>query len=307
MSTGRQRILDLCRRERDGRRLRAAVLAEIKPLVPYDFYAWLLTDPETRVGSAPLAEVPDLGELPRLVRLKYATSVNRWTALTPNTCATLVHSTAGELSRSWLWRDLMRAHGVTDVASMVFVDQFGCWGFLDLWRCGGPSPQFVAHERTFLASLCAELTTALRGCQAATFRAPPSSSDTVEGPTVLLLSAGLSPMQQTAQTDSHLRLLMPTATTAAPVPAAAYNVAAQLLAVESGVDTGPAQARAHLAGIRWLTLRAARLGGDDPRGESMIAVTMEPVPARDRIELYARTAGLTQRETELLHRLARGL
>lgn len=305
MSTGRQRIVDLCRSDRDGRRLRTAVLGEIRPLVAFDFYAWLLTDPETRVGSAPVAQVPDLGELPRLIRLKYATPVNRWTSLTPNSCATLAQATGGELSRSWLWRGLLSDYGVTDVASMVFSDQFGCWGFLDLWRCGSPA-RFSAQEQAFLASLTTELTAALRDCQAATFRGLPSPTEVVEGPTVLMLSAVLAPLGRTAQTDTHLRMLLPTPPTASPVPAAAYNVAAQLLAGEGGVDGGPARARAHLSGTQWLTLRAARLSGADPHDRATIAVTFEPVGPRDRIELYARANGLTPRETELLHRLARG-
>ena len=36
-------------------------------MVKFDAYAWLLTDPETEVGSAPLADVPCLPELPRLI------------------------------------------------------------------------------------------------------------------------------------------------------------------------------------------------------------------------------------------------
>lgn len=306
MSTGHQRVVELCRRERDERQLRAAVLAEISTLVPFDFYAWLCTDPVTRVGSAPLAQVPDLRELPQVIRLKYATSVNRWTTLTPGTCATLAQATAGELSRSLLWRDLMSAHGVTDVASMVFVDQFGCWGFLDLWRCGGAAPRFGPQEQGLLAALAPVITTALRGCQAATFAQPPSSTGAVDGPIVLLLSAELVVLQQTAPTDRQLRLLLPTEPGAAPVPAGAYNVAAQLLAVEGGVDAGPARARIHLADSRWLTLRAARLAGDDASDRALIAVTLEPVPPRERIDLYARATGLTPREAELLHRLARG-
>ncbi|WP_309116894.1 hypothetical protein [Saccharothrix sp.] len=40
---------------------------------------------------------------------------------------------------------------------------------------------------------------------------------------------------------------MPPAEGRAPIPASAYNVAAQLLAVEAGVDDHPPWARAHLA------------------------------------------------------------
>ena len=91
------------------------------------------------------------------------------------------------------------------------------------------------------------------------------------------------------------------------MPAAAYNVAAQLLAVENGVDDGPAQARSHLAGPQWLSLRAARLSGHGEPHQHIIAVTVEQVRPRDRVELYGRAHGLTRREREVLHRLTHGL
>jgi DNA-binding CsgD family transcriptional regulator len=300
----RERVADVCRRGLDSRTLRGEVLGEIRRLVPFDAYAWLLTDPETRVGSAPVANVPDLSELPQLIRVKYATKINRWTDLAANSCATLVQATAGELSRSGLWTDLLHGHGVTDVASMVFRDRYGCWGFLDLWRCGGTASQFSTQEQAFLSSLAAGLTAALRACQAATFAQPASPAGSFEAPAVLLLSGRLDVIDQTPQTDTHLRTLLPTESHASPVAAAAYNVAAQLLAVEDGIDDAAAQARTHLTGPRWLNLRAARLSGD--RERATIVVTVEPILPRDRLELYARTAGLSRRETELLHRLARG-
>jgi hypothetical protein len=52
------------------------VLAVLRLAIGFDAYVWLLTDPETLVGSAPLADVPCLPELPRLIRLKYLTTVN---------------------------------------------------------------------------------------------------------------------------------------------------------------------------------------------------------------------------------------
>ena len=74
------RVLRLCSSGADARTLRLELLAEIRRAVGFDAYAWLLTDPETSVGSAPLADVPCLPELPRLIRLKYLTPVTRWTA-----------------------------------------------------------------------------------------------------------------------------------------------------------------------------------------------------------------------------------
>jgi len=309
LSTARQRgrIAELCRDNRDSRQLRALVLAEIRQVIDFDAYAWLLTDPQTRVGSAPLASVSDLAQLPQLIRLKYATALNRWTTLSPNTCVTLAQAARGVLSQSLLWRELLHGHGVTDIASIVLTDRFGCWGFLDLWRRGGQPERFSPHDQAFLSSLGAELTAALRACQAATFIGTSSLVDRSEGPTVLLLSGALELLDQTPQSDAHLRSLLPTLAAAAPIPAAAYNVAAQLLAVESGVDSQPARARAHLDGTRWLTLRAARLRSQACPDQAMIAVTVEPIRPADRLDLYARTAGLTRRETGLLYHLARGL
>lgn len=89
-----------------------------------------------------------------------------------------------------------------------------------------------------------------------------------------------------------------------PIPAGAYNVAAQLLAVEAGVDHHAPTARVHLAdGIR-ITLRAARLGQTGAPDD--IAVTVERTPPEERLELLSRAYGLTTREAELLAQLATG-
>src|SRR5579863_2625029 len=128
-----ERIVTLCRSpSTDALSLRGAVLAEIRGAVGFDAYAWLLTDPETEVGSAPLADVPCLPELPRLIRLKYLTPINRWTHI-ETSVALLRESTAGDMDRSLVWRDMLSRFGVTDVASLVFRCRYGCLGFLDLW------------------------------------------------------------------------------------------------------------------------------------------------------------------------------
>ena len=78
----REQILQLCEGDAvDARTLRLEVLAVLRRVIGFDAYVWLLTDPETSVGSAPLADVPCLPELPRLIRLKYLTTVNRWTSM----------------------------------------------------------------------------------------------------------------------------------------------------------------------------------------------------------------------------------
>ena len=90
----------------------------------FDAYAFLLTDPATTVGCSPLAEVPDLAKLPDLIRLKYLTSVNRWTGLPMSGCASLQQATGGRPEQSLLWREDLAELGVLDVVSMVFTDRF---------------------------------------------------------------------------------------------------------------------------------------------------------------------------------------
>ncbi len=277
----------------ESRALRSAALAEIGRVVPFDACVWPLTDPETSVGMAPLASVPPalMPDLPTLIRLKYLTPVNRWTALSR---AARLDAPAASL----MWRELLHAHGVTDIASVVFRDRYGCWAFLDLWRLGGT---FTAAELAFLDDVAALLTEQLRRCVAGCFE----TTGTLEpGPVILVLDAGLRVLGQTPRTNDYLARLLPD-TDPNPVPAAAYNVAAQLVAVENGVDGQPPLARMHLAGGRWLTMRAARLGPAFDQ-DAQIAVTLEDTSLPDRTAVLARACGLSARETELLNQLSTG-
>ena len=86
------------------------------------------------------------------------------------------------------------------------------------------------------------------------------------------------------------------------MPACAYNVAAQLLAREAGVDDHEAMARVHLAGGVWLTLRASRVSPGH-----VIAVAIERSTSAERLDVFSRSHGLSAREEELLSFLAQGL
>jgi len=276
----------------DDRRLRVDLLGKLRRVVGFDAYAFLVTDPETAVGSSPLADVPMplLGALPRLIRAKYLTAANRWTTLDPGQVALL--STVGDGDPL---RALLSEHGVTDVVSLVFRDRFGRWGFLDLWRAGDV---FTAADARRVAAFAGPVTAVLREAQAATFVARPSSASR-PGPVVLLLSPELEVIGQTPQTHEYLQTLIPAEQGRAPVPASAYNVAAQLLAVESGVDDHQPSARVHLSAGLWLTLRAARIGTD-------IAVTIEESTPAERLGLFTRASALSTRESELLTHLVSG-
>ncbi|WP_243754274.1 helix-turn-helix transcriptional regulator [Labedaea rhizosphaerae] len=281
----RDRVERLCAAATEATALRRDVLDALRRVVGFDAYAFVLTDPETEVGVQPLAELPVPSDIPKVIRAKYQSTVNRWTGLGPP--ATLTGPSP--------WRDLLSRYGVSDVLSACFRDQFGCWAFLDLWRRGGT---FAAADVESVASISAPVTRALRRCQAATFgsAAPARRVD----PVVLLLNAELHVVGQTAATAAYLRTLVPPPEGAAPIPASAYNVAAQLLANEAGVDRHPPMGRVHLADGVWLAVRAGRIDQDT------IAVSIEQASPGERVGIFARAFGFTARETDLLERLAVG-
>lgn len=295
-----ERIDTICQRHDDERDLRVAVLAELRSAIPFDAFAWLLTDPVTCVGASPVAEVPVLSDLSRVIRAKYLTTVNRWTSLAPGVAATLVGSTIVDRFDTDPWRSMLSAYGICDVASVVLRDAYGCWGFIDLWRRSGP---FEREECHTLGALSGFVLPALRRAQLDTFETP--STLDLDGPAVLLLNDDLAVVGQTDRSEHYLRALLPADVGRNVIPAAALNVAAQLLAVEAGVDDRPAQARVQVPGRSWMTTSAARISATTPKAPS-IAVSIEPTPPTERASLYGRFAGLTGRETDVLDTVVAG-
>jgi DNA-binding NarL/FixJ family response regulator len=305
----RARIDAICAEIRDDRSLRLQVLGVLREVIDFDAYVWLLTDPVTTVGVAPLADVPCLPELPALIRAKYATPVNRWTVLRLQSSAarTLSDAVGGCLSKSLMWRAILSRYGIGDVASAVFADQFGCWGFLDLWR-NNTSVPFSAADGGFLAAIAAPLATGLRRCQAGTFTDPATPHRPDLGPVVLMLDDDLRIASRTAASRAWLDALLPPEPDQKAIPASVYNVAAQLLSMENGIDAHPAFARTHLADGFWLALRAARLSADRSPADraATIVVTIEEASASERLELFSRAFGLSAREEQLFGLLATG-
>lgn len=301
LKRAREHIEDTCRTATDGTAFRVDVLDELRRVIGFDAHVWIMTDPHTCVGSAPLAEVPCLPELPAAIRFKYLTEVNRWTLLIAEgrKAATL----AASRDRSLMWRELLSHYDIDEVASCVYADRYGCWGFLDLWR-NEASGSFTEEDSHFLESIAEPVTAGLRACVATTFLAPAVAHPRGLGPVVLVLDDDLRVVSKTAASQDWLDALLPAPPGGSPIPASAYNVAGQLLAVEQGVDGHTPIARVHLGEGFWVTARAARL---DAAGDAAgIAVTLEESSPPERLDLYARACGLSTRESELLGHLATG-
>ena len=276
--------------------------------MPVDAYLFMLTDPLTRVGTSPLADVPMLPwpRLPALIRARYLTTLNRWPELLEGriAAASLLSATDGDPERSLLWREVQRDLGVVDVAVAAFGDRHGSWGLLDLWRTDGA---FTREELRFLGSLAPYVVPGLRSALARTFVDAPEQLLPV-GPAVVVLDPDLQVRTQTA--GAAAAQLNPPDEPMTPIPAAAYNVAAALVAAEQGVPVGDPWSRVHLGGSRWVSVKADRMGSaGDPGGRDQqdIAVSIEPSTPAERTDLFARVHGLSRRETEVLDLLGQGL
>jgi hypothetical protein len=238
---------------RDERELRVAVLSQLRRAVPFDAHVWLLTDPASCVGWSPVADVPELADLPELILAKYLTASGRWTTLTAGVVTTLIEMAHDDLSPTPLGPFVRSRYSIPDVASVALQDGAGCWGFIDLWR---RDVLFDAADRAALAATAAMVTPALRRALLPTFET--SGTSPVDGPAVLLLDDDLRPVVQTPASTRYLEALLPPGPGQAVVPAAALNVAAQLRAVEAGVDDHPPEARISVPERSWMTIRAGR-------------------------------------------------
>jgi DNA-binding CsgD family transcriptional regulator len=295
------RVERLCRASLSPKTLRERTLEVLRRAVPFDAHVWLLTDPVTCVGTSPLADVPMLEwrRLPELSRLRYLTTVNRWPELWRDGTPAAALAAGGDPARSALWRDVLDAMGVSDVLSSVYADRFGCWAWLDLWRCGHA---FTGDEVALVAAITGPLTAAIRAAQARTFVADAAPLQ-LAGPAVVLLDDGLRVTSQTATAEAALTELNPPGEEPidSPIPAAALNVSAALVADEAGVPVGPAWSRVHLGAGRWVTVRAERM-----TNAAQIAVTIEVSTVAERREVFALAHGLSPREREVLGHLATG-
>lgn len=225
----------------DDRVLRRAVLEHLRRSVPFDAFAWLLTDPDTTVGTAPLAEVPCMDRLPDLVALLY-TSAERWSANAPGTPYRPV-APGSQLAH------FLSVYGEYDVLSIAFADRFGWWAFLDLWREGG---RFSSEESELVALLAAPVTAALRASRAAMFVHQDADAPRATEPAVLVLGPDLIVQQQTPGAEAQLRALLPTEESrplvrTAVAPGKWISVQAARLGENIAVTVSPLEQREHCA------------------------------------------------------------
>lgn len=303
-----ERIAALDEARLESHEYRRAVLREIAGFIGLEAWVWPLADPHTTVGISPMAWIPCTEELPLLITLKYATTLNRWTLLptNPARALSLAAVTTGELSRSESWAGILCRYGISDVLSIVFADRWGIWGWIDLWR-GKGAGTFTGEEAAQVAALAPVITTGLRHCAARQFQAVRNVRAPTHEQAVLVLGDNLGIISQTHSAALWLVLLQRGPRPHQGIPAEVLNVAAQLLATEQGVDDHPASALVHVGEGVWARLSATRMNPLTGGAAAPIAVTIQDALPSERMAVFERCFALSPRESQLLELSARGL
>jgi DNA-binding CsgD family transcriptional regulator len=195
--------------------------------------------------------------------------------------ASLIEETNGRPESSARWREMIRPDGQLDELRVVFVDDFGRWGSIALFRADEP---FSARDRGILAEVVPLVAQALR---VSTNRGPVPDAP-VPGVVVINGSDSLETIDPTAR-----RLL---GSRDNELPGAIHLITACARRASS-----PQRARMH-SPDGWLLLDATPLDGEPGR----VAVIVQPAPNTSLVDLRLMAAGLSARERDVALCVIRG-
>jgi DNA-binding NarL/FixJ family response regulator len=207
--------------------------------------------------------------------------------------ATLFEATDGDLARSPRYVKLLEPLGTTDELRAAFVTGSSCWAVATLVRSsvGGT---FSPTEVQAIRDLLPVAAKALR--HAVTRR---RIVEHLTGPAMLVLTpdCNIESMTPDAEavlfdlrTDGVDDLVTPTAVLAAGLRAKSSRTNARVAVRARGVSG------------TWLKIHASPLGTD-----GRVAVVIEPAGSNDLVPILLESYGLTERETEVVLLIARGL
>lgn len=298
-------VVEACHRGLEVGRLRDAVLASLRAVIPVDAAFVATADPETLLFTGAYAEAPLDAATAAFLDNEFATEdVNRFATLATSHrhVAWLDDATGNDRFASPRYRDIMRPLGLGDELRAALVVDGRCWGYLCLHRQDGPLG-FTASEAAAIARLVPHLASGLR--QALMLQGPTTSEP--DAPGVVLLNEDLSVLAVTAQAEHLLSLVADPSPRRLPLPVPVYGVATALTALERGALHPNAQPTTRIPTTAgpWLSLHASRLRAR--RGEGPIAVVVERAQAQATAPLLLSAHGLTLRESDVARLVLRGL
>ncbi|MGY1606249.1 helix-turn-helix transcriptional regulator [Geodermatophilus sp. SYSU D00700] len=295
-------VLQACGRVQPPLALLGDVARAVRRSVPHAAAGWLVTDPDTLLGTAILADGVDPVLQRRLIEHEWCSDdVNRFVALAHRRrpVSRLSAATHGDLGRSARYRALYAPQGFGDELRAVFRAGGQCWGAVCLTR-GADAPPFAVADEVLLARVAGHVGAALRTSLAV--RDADRPGEPPEAPGVVLLDRG----DVHAVTGPAERWLAELPVEELPLPSVVYAVAARARRLAAGGDAGrPARAQVRGRSGRHLSVHAACLDPPDG-GTERVAVVLEPARRSEVAPLICALAELTPREREVTQLLLRG-
>lgn len=250
----------------------------------YDGACWHVDDPLTGLFTS----IGVVGELPGDYRT--AIELELFTddvakihevAARPVPVASLVAETEGRPESSPRWREMISPSGHADELRAVFVDEFGRWGSINLFRAGRP---FEQRDRELVATAAPQVAQALRVAAAA-------------GPAPGIPVPGVLVVDKADRVD----LADPTARTYLVGRDEELPGTVHVLAARVRHQGRSLRARMH-TDDGWLILDGMPL--ED--GPGRVAVVVQPAPSASVVDVRLLAAGLSEREREVALAVIRG-
>lgn len=290
----RDRLLAADADERPLTELLCDVLEALHGLATFSIGALLLTDTDSMLPFGGVVEGLDPSQCApfwdnELLDPDFA----KFSALARSAepVATLSQLTDGDLARSPRYRKLYEPAGGGDEIRVAFTTGTSCWAVAALVRSAELGPFPAAEPRAILELV----PVAARAIRSAVMRRDRATAD--QTPTMLVIDSDASLVSATPGAADVLAEL---ATQGVDIDVPTVVLAAARRADNLKNATG-ISLRARGTSGRWFRLHAAPLGDDH------VAVVVEPAGPGDLVSIVLESYGLTERESEVVPLLARGM
>lgn len=292
----RDRMLSVVGDEVSEAEVLAELVAALHEIVTFSWCAVIRTDPETMLPSAGVVEGFASGdcvpfwdnELLDPDFLKFNDLARRHDPV-----ATLYDATDGDLTRSPRYLKLYAGIEADDELRFAFTSGTTCWAVGTLIRPAGagPFPPAEVQEVRDLAPV------AVRAIRQAAGRMQDGAG--AAGPAMIVVDGDGAIRSTTDGAEHYLHDLRTAGLVGAATPTPLVAAARR---AKSNRSSSRIAVRARGASGRWLKLHASPLG---PDGD--VAVMIEPARPADLVPILLESYGLTERESEVVFLLARGL
>jgi DNA-binding CsgD family transcriptional regulator len=293
-------IVSVCHQGHPPERLKAEVLALLRPVLPVDALWWATSDPATLLFTQAYSEGIPHQSIPYLVNNEFlGRDANQWTELIhwSGGVRSLAGATGGRLELSARFRDVFQPLGLGDELRAVLRSGDDCWGLLCLHRgAGGP---FSAEEAQFIKGLAPHLG---YGIRAGLLVASAVAGTADDSPGLVVVGPGGEIVAATAAAQAWFAELGHDGKAGAPVPA---EVATAMALLRRPAGAPPARLRVRTRAGRWIVLHASFLTGHDLAADQ-IAIIIEAATPIEVADVIMRANGLTERERRVTGLVCQG-